>query len=226
MLDDYQLLEIEVEATHPVDASGRFTSEDSARLFLGQTKDGNVRRFRHDLPEHIIEELDEIIDEEPVVADLRAGLTYLEEYKRILGKQNPVQRVSRGLGYKYPDHLQTFQNVLRVTRDNVHLATDTFPWLLEELKQCQPCVAIIEDGQFVSLCHSPYISPKAHIAGIDTLDGYRRRGYATAIAAEWGRAVRELGLIPIYSTGVDNVASQGVARRVGLLHYNADHHFR
>ena len=72
----------------------------------------------------------------------------------------------------------------RVTEANVHLAANTFTWLLEEYKEYQPCVAVIEDDQFVSICHSPYISPKAHIAGVDTLEGYRRRGYATAVASE------------------------------------------
>ena len=225
MLDDYQLLEIEVEATNPLNADGRLLGEKSPRLFLGQTRDGNVCKYRHDVPEHIKEELEDVIDGEPVVQDLHVGLTYLEEYRRILGKQKPVQQVSRGLGYKYPDNLQRFQDVVAVTQDNVHLATDTFPWLFEELNQCQPCVAVVEDGRFVSLCHSPYISPRAHIAGVDTQEGYRRKGYATAVAAEWGRAVRELDRIPIYSTGIDNLASQGVAAKAGLLHYNSDHHF-
>jgi len=223
--DDYQLLEIEVEATNPVNAGGCFTSEESPRLFVGQTRDGNVRRYRQDVPERIKEELDDTIDGEPVVQDLRVGLAYLEEYQRILGKQEPVQQVSRGFGYKYPDRLQRHQGVVRVTQDNVHLSAETFPWLLEELQQSQPCVATILDDRFVALCHSAYISTKAHIAGIDTLEGYRRRGHAVAVAAEWGQAVRELGKIPIYSTGIDNVASQGVAAKVGLLHYNSDRHF-
>ncbi|MDP6040833.1 MAG: hypothetical protein QGG64_19950 [Candidatus Latescibacteria bacterium] len=105
MLNDYQLHEIEVEATNPVNADGRFTKKRSARLFIGQTKDGNVRRFRDDVPDDIIEELNEVVDEEPTVTDLFAGLTYVEEYKRILGKQAPVQRVSSGLGYRYPDEI-------------------------------------------------------------------------------------------------------------------------
>ena len=71
VLDDYELLEIEVEATNPVNAGGRFTSERSPRLFLGQTRDGNVRRFPHDLPKHIIEELNDVIDGEPVRIDDR-----------------------------------------------------------------------------------------------------------------------------------------------------------
>ena len=226
MLDDYRLLEIEVEATNPVDEHGHFKSVRSPRLFLGQTRDGNVRRFRYDLPLQVIKDLEDVIDEEPIVTDLSVGLTLFEEYKRILGKDEPVQQVTMGLGYRYPEKLQRFPDVVRVTQDNVHLAATSFPWLLKEFKECQPCVAFVEDGQFVSLCHSPYISSNAHIAGVETLEGYRRRGYATAVAVEWGAAVMELEQIPIYSTGLDNMASQGVARRAGLILYNADHHFR
>ncbi len=226
MLDDYRLLEIEVEASNPVDEHGHFKSDRSPRLFLGQTRDGNVRRFRYDLPLQVIKDLEDVIDEEPIVTDLSRGLTLFEEYKRILGKHEPVQQVTMGLGYRYPEKLQRFPDVVRVNQDNVHLARTSFPWLLEEFKECQPCVAVVEDSRLVSQCHSPYISQEAHVAGVETLEGYRRRGYATAVAVEWGAAVMELGQIPIYSTGLDNVASQGVARRAGLILYNADHHFR
>ena len=226
MLDDYRLLENEVEATNQVDEDGHFKSDRSPRLFLGQTRDGNVRRFRYDLPHEVIRELEDVIDKEPIVTDLSRGLTYFEKYKRILGKHEPVQQVSMGLGYRYPEKLQRFPDVVRVNQDHVHMAAETFLWLLEEFNGCLPCVAVVDDGRFVSLCHSPYISPKAHIAGVETLEGYRLRGYATAVVVEWGAAVRELGRIPIYSTGLDNLASQGVARKAGLILYNADHHFR
>jgi len=226
MLDDCQLLEVEVETTHPVNAEGRFTRLRSAQLFLGQTREGNVRRFGHDVPDRVVDQLNETIDREPVVTDLRAGLSYLEEYRRILAQWKPVQRVSRGFGYRYPEGLRRYQGTVRVARGNVHLGEKTFPWLLEEWEACQPCIAAIEDGQFVSICHSPHTSAIAHIAGVNTLAGYRRRGHATAVAVEWGVAVRQVGRIPIYSTGFDNVASQGVARKAGLVLYNADHHFR
>ncbi len=225
MCSDFQLLEIEVEATYCLDDSGCFSDDEATRFFIGQTRCANLSRFRNDQPHELIVELEAVVEREPVVSDLRAGLTYLEEYKRILSKWGPMERVKNGLGYRYPQKLQRFPDVVRVGHDNVHLGTESFSWLLEEINDCQPCIAVVEDGKFVSVCHTVRISSKAHVAGVDTLDGYRRKGYATAVAVEWGIAVRELGSMPIYSTALDNIASQGVAAKAGLVLYNADHRF-
>ena len=84
MYDDRQLLEIELEATYQLDENGRFTDPKATRFFLGQTRSGNVRRFRNDQPDELIKEIDAIIAQEPVVSDLRAGLSHFEEYQRIL----------------------------------------------------------------------------------------------------------------------------------------------
>lgn len=226
MYDDRQLLEIELEATYQLDENGRFTDPKATRFFLGQTRSGNVRRFRNDQPDELIKEIDAIIAQEPVVSDLRAGLSHFEEYQRILSKWDPVRGVARGLGYRYPEKLTRFPDAVRVDQTNIHLAAHTFPWLLEEFDDWQPCLAVVDDGKFVSVCLSVRISAMAHVAGVNTLEDYRRKGYATAVAVEWGIAVRELGLIPIYSTELDNEASQGVATKAGLLLYNADHHFK
>lgn len=226
MFNDEKLMQIEIETVYPVNSKGRFVQKKSPRLFIGQTKEGNVRRFRDDVPDALIEELNEIIDAEPVVTDLFAGLKYEEDYKRILAKQTPVEQVGHGLGYRYPEVIPRFEQVVRVGEENAHWGAETFPWILEEYKDYQPMMVAIDDGKIVSVCHSPYCSQNAHVAGVDTHEGYRRNGYATAVAAEWGVAVRALGKIPIYSTGLDNVASQGVTRKVGLIHYNSDHKFR
>ena len=64
----------------------------------------------------------------------------------------------------------------------------------------------------------------AHEAGVDTLEAYRRRGYAASAVAAWALAVRALNLVPLYSTSRDNEASQGLARRLGLVQYGVDYH--
>ena len=76
----------------------------------------------------------------------------------------------------------------------------------------------------MSICRSVRASARAHEAGVETLAGYRRCGYATSVVTAWAIAVRALNLIPLYSTSWNNVASQGVARRLGLVQYGVDYH--
>jgi predicted GNAT family acetyltransferase len=57
---------------------------------------------------------------------------------------------------------------------------------------------------------------------VETLEGYRGRGYAPMVVAAWARAVRETGRIPLYSTSRNNRASEAVARKLGLVQYGSD----
>jgi len=90
------------------------------------------------------------------------------------------------------------------------------------LPWCQPCVAIVADGRLASLCFSSRNTPIAAEAGVNTLEEFRGRGYAPAVVAAWGQAVRAEGRIPLYSTSWDNLASRSVARKLGLVLYGAD----
>jgi hypothetical protein len=51
---------------------------------------------------------------------------------------------------------------------------------------------------------------------VKTRADHRRRGHAVNAVAGWARAARSRGATPFYSTSWDNVASQGVARRLQL----------
>jgi RimJ/RimL family protein N-acetyltransferase len=105
---------------------------------------------------------------------------------------------------------------------NAHLLKPHFAWLAEELPFRLPCAAILHNGAAVSVCCSSRNGPDAAEAGLETVEAFRGRGFAPAVVASWGYAVRESGRTPLYSTSWDNLASQAVARKLGLALYGVD----
>jgi predicted GNAT family acetyltransferase len=59
---------------------------------------------------------------------------------------------------------------------------------------------------------------------VETLEGQRRKGYAVSVVSAWAKAVEEMGARPLYSTSIENIASQNVAARLGLARYGVDFH--
>jgi predicted GNAT family acetyltransferase len=81
---------------------------------------------------------------------------------------------------------------------------------------------VVEDGVAVSGCFSARIGAEAAEAGVETLPDYRGRGHAVAVTTAWAAAIQASGRQPIYSTAWTNLASQAVARRLGLTMFGAD----
>jgi GNAT superfamily N-acetyltransferase len=79
-----------------------------------------------------------------------------------------------------------------------------------------PIAATFVDGRPVSLCTATETETLFDI-GIDTLAGYRGRGYAVQCAAFMIAHQRARGLRPVWGAMEDNRASQRVAEKLGFV---------
>jgi len=231
-VSDAELIKIQVEVLFTQDKNGYLqrinestgATEPAPRFFFGYTNEGSICRFRHDLPDNVVAQLKEVAAAEPTSVNSQKIPKGHRQFEDILQSHAPIERVWVGPAYRFPEDIPSPTNVVRLSCKNAGLLKGDFAEMVSELNNSQPYLAIIEDSQAVSICRSVRLSSRAHEAGVDTLTGYRRRGYATSVVAAWALAVRALNRIPLYSTSWDNVASQGVARRLGLVQYGVDYH--
>lgn len=234
MPTDLELMNIHIRAlfTHDDDSRILLVNEPNGalfpapRLFLGRTHEGNVRRFRADLPADICGELDALCADEPPLNDsFDAPPRYLEAFVRLLERHAPVREISGGPAYQFAEYETPSKNLAAVTKDNAaRLLQGKFAELIADVSVEQPSVAFLKENRAVSICRSVRITSEAHEAGLETLAEFRGKDYAKHVTAEWARRVLTIGAIPLYSTEWKNKASQAVARKVGLKLYGTDFH--
>lgn len=232
MLSNMELMKIQVEVLFTQDENGCLQRinepagdiKPAPRFFFGYTNEGSICRFRQDLPNNIVTQLKEVAAAESMLMNSEKIPRNHRQFKNILQSHTPIERIWIGPAYRFPEHITPPTNVVRLLRTDAKLLKGDFAEMVSELDNSQPYLAIIENSQAVSICRSVRSSSRAHEAGVDTLVGYRRRGYATSVVAAWALAVRALNRIPLYSTSWDNVASQRVAQRLGLVQYGVDYH--
>jgi hypothetical protein len=230
-MDDYALMGLYADTLFTYDARGRmlYSNEPrlqerrpAPRLFLGRTRGGSVARFGASMSDTLAQRLAEIVDRLPPPADLGEPATPFTEIEELLKQDAPIIKTEAGPVYHFPAAIRSQGEAIRLTEANIAVVRDTYPSLLEEFRDWSPCFVALDHGRAVSICMSSRVTPDAEAAGVDTLPGFRGRGYAAAATAAWGAAIREAGRVPFYSTWWDNMASQGVARRCGLIQFGAD----
>jgi RimJ/RimL family protein N-acetyltransferase len=194
------------------------------RLFLGRTRAGNLWRFRADLPEILIGELEPLCLDEPVGQEFHSKPRHFEAYVRLLETHAPVQKLWMGPAYHFTQYLEPSRPLLAITETNAEKLQGGFEELVAELPGWQPFLAIIEEGKAVSVCRSVRITPEAHEAGVETLPEFRGKGYAKEVVAGWARLVQSMGVMPLYSTSWENTASQAVAKKLHLVPFGATFH--
>lgn len=226
-----ELIEMHVEALFLHDDRDRLVAVNDVkqgpapRLYLGRTVESNIWRFRHNLSPELIAELEAILGSEPLTTDLEQPAATMERLHDTLSRDTPVERIWEGPAWHFPEQVETSPGieVQRITPDRP-VQDVNFLWLTGEIEFCQPVFVVMDEGRIVSLCHSSRNTSVTAEAGVETLEGYRGRGYATAVVTAWARAVRAEGREPLYSTHWGNNASLALAGRLGLILYGADLH--
>jgi hypothetical protein len=227
-MDDRELMSIRADTLFTYNRRGRMlrTNEPDAqpapRFFLGRTLNGHVVRFGATLPAAVARLLAALLEREPPRGALTDPPATQAVLRQMLNRHAPVTRDQGGPTYRFPESLAPPADLIQVTDANVGIIRDTYPWLHRNLAGWAPCFAVVRDDAAVSICFSSRVGNQASEAGAETLPDFRGRGYASAVSAAWGSAIRRSGRIPLYSTAWNNAASQAVARRVGLIMFGAD----
>jgi RimJ/RimL family protein N-acetyltransferase len=225
---DLQLIEIQAATLYCYDTTGRMRSvnepgggDDAPRFYMGRTAEGNICRFRYDLPEALVRELAQLCAAEPITRDFTAEPQMAGAIRALLASHAPLGEEYRGPAFLIPDHGPPPELATLITEANSALLQIGFPRMLPLPRDFDPgpIAAVVIDGQAVALCYCSRLTDRAAEAGVDTLPNYQRRGYGSIAVAGWAAAVRARGLLPLYSTAWENYASQRIARRLGMRCY-------
>lgn len=109
------------------------------------------------------------------------------------------------------------------TAQNPHLSPDG--WMEDYfgyLTENKLCFGIFKDGKLVSVTDSPFVPYIPDIItepGINTLEEYRRKGYAKAVCAAFIKSATDRGKVPIWSCRHSNLASARLAESLGYLEF-------
>ncbi|MFN8662770.1 MAG: GNAT family N-acetyltransferase [Thermomicrobiales bacterium] len=192
------------------------------RIYLGVTAGGVVRAYRQDVPVALRGAIDHVCEEVAPLAHVRDRL--LPSLQAVLAAHSPasVWDISTGPAYDFPGALRRSAEITAIEPGQESLLAAHFPFTAAWLRERWPCFAIIHDGRAVSICYSARRTEAVAEAGVDTAEAFRGRGYAALVTAAWATAIRAAGITPVYSTSDENLASQAVARKLGLRQFAWD----
>ncbi len=168
---------------------------------------------------------DELIDRlEAIPVDRVSRAGYLDEVDQVLAASGTWTR-GGGPVYRFPGTPEPSEHAVEITQANRDVLRKHFQWLDDEFGGWGTAFAVVRDGAAVSLCFSSRLDSHSAEAGLETVSEYRGQGFAAFVTQSWAAGVHASGRIPFYSTSFDNVASQAVARKLGLIRIGEDYSF-
>ena len=163
-----------------------------------------------DVPKDVARCLETLALDERPAGDFEDAPSHQDEYVSLLGGT-----VESGPVFTFPEPDRADAKIVAV-KDVRQLARHFPGWTTEELPERAPVVAICEGSDAVSVCFCARRTAVAAEAGLETAERFRGRGFGPRVTAAWARAIRALGILPMYSTSWQNRASLAVARKLCL----------
>jgi len=181
--------------------------DEIARVYAYRYEGRYITTFRRDLPASIRKQI-RALGAETVYHDSEA-------VKALLATAAPCSEVGVFYTYVFPDTLgpRQFPDVVRLGEADEGLI-EAYRAGMNVTERA--VFAVIRDGMIVSTCGSVREDGDAGECYVFTVPEYRRRGYGRQVTAAWGHHVTEHGKVAFYSHATENVASQSVARSLGL----------
>jgi RimJ/RimL family protein N-acetyltransferase len=222
--DDRELMQAQLEVLYQYDQQDRMLrinepNGGNAPMFaMGRSRHGNLWRFRADLPDSLVSDLDAICQREPLSSDLHVpAACYNELIDRISSFARP-RSIWRGPCYVFEEPIVPPAEPIGLTADTISLLEEhLLDWC--DLSLDSAPYVILNSGSAVAICYSSRIGPRVCEAGVETAPAYRNRGYARAVVRAWAAAIQASGRTPLYSTSWMNRASQALANAIGLRLY-------
>jgi GNAT superfamily N-acetyltransferase len=225
---DLELLELHARALFTHDAAGRLVAinepraRQAPRFFLAWGAHGAIWRVRHDLPAALVTRLGALVSAGSGTDDRAHLPACVPAVRAALAEHAPVDDGhASGPAFGFPDVIEERAGAFAVTPANAHVLQRWLPEWLPDVSAELPLMAVLVEGAAVAVCACSRIPGEATEAGVETHPAFRGHGYAAIVTAAWARAMRDRGVIPLYSTDWQNFASQRVAAKLSLIRYGA-----
>ena len=147
---ELELMRMHVEALYLHDARARIASTNewrpgpAPRFFLGRTLAGNVWRFRTDVPEAQIVELEALCNAEPVVSELPRAPLHQDAFVRVLESNARIERIWTGPAYSFSNEVASSAPCVEINAANVDLLRGGLEDWLEDVPHRRPFIAAVE----------------------------------------------------------------------------------
>ena len=181
----------------------------------------NIVNFRDDVDDATAGLVESLVADEPPFIDAHLEPRHLDECARELC----ATERSFEMDYVFPEDFEYEHDLELVTSEMPfdqplpdHFLPMKFTTVAELWRPW--CIARV-DGEIASIVETVRTGPRGVECGVNTAPPFRRRGCAAAATAGWARLEARPGKSLFYSTDRANVASQGVARRLGLAYVGA-----